>query len=126
MRLLCRRRRRRAGVSLPARDGARFRSQFDGREDAAPRCAQGDAHEHPLLGDAERRTARDAIGDGTGDNRGLAAAERARGICRGIREAHMMPDELHRREACREHEGDRGQRDGELRRHAAPIPFTRP
>ena len=117
--------RRPARVSLPAGDGARFGSQFDGREDASAGRLQGDAHEQPLLGEAERRAARDPIGDGGGLGGGLAPAERSRGVGSGIREADVLPDELHRREASREYEGDRGQRDGELRRHAAPIPVTR-
>ena len=58
--------------------------------------------------------------------RRLSTTEGSRGVGCCIGESHVLPDELHGREAGREHEGDRGQRDGELRRHAAPIPVTRP
>ena len=56
----------------------------------------------------------------------LAATERPGRVGRGIRESHLLRHELHRREAGRQHEGDRGQRDGELGCHAAPTGVIRP
>ena len=115
-----------ARASAAVRDGARFGPQFDRGEESASWRHEYGAHEHPVLGDSEARAARDPIGDRAGLGHGLPTAECPRGVGCGIREPYLLADEHDRREACREHQGDRGQRDGELRRHAAPIPVTRP
>ncbi|MCD2444206.1 hypothetical protein LQ757_18135 [Agromyces sp. SYSU K20354] len=84
------------------------------------------ADERLIDRDPKRRTTRHSIGDRRRLGRRLAPAEGARGVGSGIRQPHLLGGELHRPQAGREHEGDRGQRDRELRGHAALIAVSRP